>query len=179
MTHLSILSVTIKFSVIILAISLNNNTMMRGMKVGAQLLVEPLWDMSTDGTNPCSINAESTEGLIQLHGSETHSCGLQVTATHRTHTQLQIPANNALQKHAFVYIERSDLEHCPNKYVAFREQVDTCTSVLLRRNIQLTLQGNTSIFLTKIAGSESLSICPESVDSVSLNQSVSQVSDCK
>ena len=91
----------------------------------------------------------------------------------------KIPANNALQKHAFVYIERSDLEHCPNKYVAFREQVDTCTSVLLSRNIQLTLQGNTSIFLTKIPGSECMSICPESVDSVNLNKSVSQVSDCK
>ena len=178
MAHCSILSIIIKFFVIILSISLNNNTVMRGMKVGAQLLVEPLWDMSTDGGNPCSFDTISTEGWI-LHGSKAHSCSLQVNATQGTHIQLLIPGSDASQKHAFVYIERNDLEYCPNKYIAYREQPETCMSVLLSRNVQFILQGNTSIFLTKIPGSESMSICPESVDSFSLSKSVSQVTDCK
>ena len=152
---------------------------MTGMKVGAQLLVEPLRYMSINGTTPCSIDKDSTEGWINLHGSEAHSCSLQVIATQGTHIQLQVPGKNASQKHAFVYIERTNLEYCSNKYVAYREQVETCTSVLLSRNIQLVLQGNTSIFLTWMPGSESMSICPESVNSVNLNKSVSQVSDCK
>ena len=149
---------------------------MRGMKVGAQLLVEPLWDISTNGTNPCSLDTNSTGGWI-LHGSETHACGLQVTATQGTHIQLQIPGSNASQKHAFVYIERTDLEYCLNKYVAFREQAEKCTTPLVSRNIQLTLQGNTNALITEIPKLESLSTRPESGDNVYLN--VSQVSGCK
>ena len=174
----SAFSFILQLSVIILAISLNNNIVIRGMKVGAQLLVEPLWDMLTNASNPCSVNIYSTEGLIQLRGSETHSCNLQVTATQETHIQLLIPGRNASQKFAFVYIERTDLEHCSNKYFAYREEVDTCTSVLLSRNIQITLQGSTSIYIIAIPESETLSICPEYVNSVHSNKSVSQP-DCK
>ena len=93
-----------KLCVIMLASFLNDNNNVRNkMLVVAQILVEPLWDNSSQ----CFVDTTAPRE-IQFEGSVIETCSLQVMSPKPTYLQIQIQGRDGTQKHSFLYIERDE-----------------------------------------------------------------------
>ena len=152
--------------------------MLHGRKATGRLHVEPLWDNSSDGVYECFLN--TTEGTIYFGGSPDYTCRIQVRAEQGVQILLQIPGRNHCTEPSFLYIERIGvMERCPNKYVAFREENEPCSSVFVHRNLVIVLKGNVSGFISGVSAIETLPPCPEFQQNVTEMEAISQLSYCK
>ena len=163
-----------KLCVIIIATSLNNKKVKNGIIAVAQILVEPRWDTNA---SQCFVETNTTRG-VHIQGSAIETCSLQVRVPQGTHIQLQIPGRNKSLEAAFVYMERNgDLGNCLHKYVAFNEQIETCNSIVIHRNIQVVMRGNTSLFVSNVLAIETFAKCPEE-EAIQDSERVGQISRC-
>ena len=136
----------------------------------------PLWN---NDSHQCFLYTNTTNRVILFQGSSVHTCSLQVTASPGTHIQLQILGRHVSQGPLFFYIERyGNFERCTNKYVLFNEQIEPCNSVLMHQSILITMQGNVTMYISKIPVIGNESKCAEEQDKVQGNRSVSQISNC-
>ena len=177
MAGANILQSCLKLFIIITAI-FNISFMLHGRKATGRLHVEPLWDNSSVGVYECFLN--TTEGTIYFGGSPYYTCRIQVRAEQGVQVLLQIPGRNHCTEPSFLYVERIGvMERCPNKYVAFWEENEPCSSVFVHRNLEIVLTGNISVFISGVSAIETLPPCPEFQQNVTEMEAICQLSYCK
>ena len=80
---------------------------------------------------------------------------------------------------SYLYVERvGELEKCPNRYVAFNEKNELCSSVFIHNNLEIVLQGNVSVAVSSIPTMGTSHACTE-FEQDSAKSRVSQISVCK
>ena len=163
-------------AVTILAIAWNV-LVMPGMVAGTGLVVEPLWDESWNDTDACLVITTGNGTLFR--GSASHSCNLNVTAAEQDLILLEIQEKKDSVRPSYIYVERvGELKKCPNKYVAFNDKMDPCSSVFIHRNLEIALQGNISVFIRGIPAMQTLRPCPE-YELDTFRGEVSQTDECR
>ena len=136
-----------------------NILLMKGTVAASGLVAAPLWDVSRNDTDSCLL---TTIGNVTLfRGSASHSCSLNVTSAQDV-ILLEIQGKDSSVEPSYLYVERvGDLEGCPNKYVAFNEKTELCSSVFIHSNLKIFLQGNISVSVSSIPAMERSPKCPE------------------
>ncbi len=154
------------------------------LRVKAQFLVNPLWDISNNNIQPCFVN---TTGNVTLFRGESrdHSCTLQVSSPEGSLIQIQINGslNDDADTLSYLYYKRTDIPLlCHNKYVDFGELNEPCKSVINDRNVEVTLQGFVSLYISYVMTSTDTSEqCPDFLEGnmEHLDDNVDKRSDCK
>ena len=166
------------FVVIILSL-LWNILEMQGKVAASGLVVEPLWDVSRNDTDACSVI--TTENGTLFRGSANHVCNLNVTAAQDL-ILLEIQEKDDFVEPSYLYVKRvGELLECQKKYVAWKEKNEPCSSAFIQSNLEIVLQGNVSVFISSIPSMETMLVCPEvEWDTVESEVSeLSQTSVCK
>ena len=156
-----------------------NISLLKGVVAASGLVAAPLWDVSKNDTDPCLVTAFGNVTLFR--GSASHACGLNVTSAQDV-ILLEIQGRDSSVEPSYLYVERvGDLEECPNKYEAFNEKTELCSSVFIHSNLKIVLQGNISVSVSSIPAMERSPKCPEvEWDTFESEVSeVSQISVCK
>ena len=173
-------SVIFKLCVILLATYFNSRKVSDTILAAAQISIEPLWG-SASKTSQCHVDTYTgTAGGFYLKGSEKEICSVRVIISKNTNLQLQISGRKSPEASSFIYIERDkDHEKCLSKYVVIGEQNETCKSIIITdTNIQIFLQGNTTLLIRDIPVIETSSSCAGEINFIQNNKNVSQISDC-
>ena len=143
----------------------------------AGLDVEPLWDVSRNDTDACLVITSGNETMYR--GSSSHLCNLNVTATKGNILLLEIQGTDQSNKPSYLYVKRvGESLECPNKYVTFTENMETCSAVFIHRDIEIVLQGDISVSVSSIPVMEAIPLCPE-LEWDTVGSEVSQTSVCK
>ena len=133
--------------------------LMQGTVSGAGLVVEPLWDASRNDTDTCQVTLTGNRTLYR--GSINNACNLIVTAAQGDLIVLEIGRGDYVEP-SYLYVKRvGELEECPNRYVAFEKNTETCNSIFIHSNLEIVLQGNISVSVRSIPVMETLPSCPE------------------
>ena len=137
----------------------------------AELLVQPLWDITTNINNEtdesrCNLEQNGTGEVtsVLFHGRRHQRCRLQVNATQGSRISVQfVPNNIGGQDFAFMYIERiGELIECLNPYLMVdRPQTDACRFIFLQGSLRFNMQGNDTVLIRSIPASDSQRPCPE------------------
>ena len=157
--HISFL---LKLSTIVLAINCHLH-MISNMKVAAELMVEPLWQIVENNiSSPCILDVRhDNSNMLRLQGTSSQTCSLQITASQDSLTLLKLPDKT---EQFMVYIEREECFEnmkCENRFVLIKEGLGDCDVIMAHTRLKVHLQGNVNVLIDDILKANVNFFCPE------------------
>ena len=127
----------------------------------SNLVVTPSWNDHQNGSYPCHLDKDS-QSITTFTGDSYQTCEVKLISSKNTAALLQLSEETSPA--TFLYAERKgDLSSCQNRFFVITD-VTLCSIVFWHREIQLFLQGNTSIAISEIHVNRSSSLCLKPVD---------------
>ena len=125
------------------------------------LTVIPLWNIRQNGSYPCNLSKDS-QNVTTFTGNSFQTCEVKLISPDNTAAVIRLSEETSPA--TFLYAERQgDLLSCQNRFLVITD-VTPCSIVFSHREMQLYLEGNTSIFISEIQVNRSLSLCLKPID---------------
>ena len=123
--------------------------------------VIPSWSDHQNASYPCSLNKNS-QNVTTFTGNSFQTCELKLISSNNTAALLRVSEETLPA--TFLYAERQgDLLNCQNRFLVITD-VTPCSILFWHREIQLFLEGNTSIFISEKTVNRSSSLCLNPID---------------
>ena len=140
------------------------------------LTVIPSWNIRQNGSYPCNLSKDS-QNVTTFTGDSFQTCEVKLILLNDTAALLQLPEETTPD--TFLYAERQGDLNCQNRFLVITDVLPCCI-VFWHQEVQLFLQGNTSIFISEIQVNQSSSLCPKPVDvQEHIKHRVSQTNFCR
>ena len=144
----------------------------------AKLNAVPTWNVSLNGSEPCSLHLDyhTDKNVTVFTGNQFQMCSVELISSKGATVMIDIPMQSSVN--SFIYAERQGVLTDQNRYVVI-EGDGPCVSQLFHPKLQLFLQGNISILISKISTNDFLSMPSERLDQASNESNMSEVSQIK
>ena len=159
MANANMLNFIIKLVIILIWLHMCNS--MDGMKSVDKVKVTQLWNGSSNGIEKCFL--ETTEDVSIFRAGWGYTCSLNVTAQPGIYVRLQTlgKLNHTAGPPLINVVRIGDRTHCPNKYVKFGKETEACSATFSHKSLEITMQGEFSVFVSGVTENVTLPLCPE------------------